>query len=752
MKDPVELLAKGEALFTGDLPLPSGTLHAAVAVSPHAHAAFTTINRDDALSEPGVTAVLTAADIPGRNDIGNLFHDEPLLAVNRVECVGQPYALVLATDAAAAWRAARRLDADWTPLPAVFDPREAFAAGMLIQPPRTFAAGNVDEAWGHCHTLVSGRVDIGSAEHAYLETQCALALPRDDGGLKIHSATQSPSVVQKAVAAVAGLPMHAVEVVVERLGGGFGGKEDQATLWACLAALASLRTGRPVRIRPDRRDDMRITGKRHPYSADFRLGLDAEGRFLAYEAFLYQNAGCSADLSTAILERSLFHATNCYRIPHVRVTAASCRTHLPSNTAFRGFGAPQSIFVMEAAIREAARQRGCPPEFLQRLNLLHDGDILPYGMQLERVRAEACWRRLEERHDPAARRREQADWNAAGGRFRKGMALVPVCFGIAFTATLLNQAEALVHVYTDGSVSVTTGAVDMGQGVHRKIRRLAALTLGLSESRIRVEGTSTLRVANLSPTAASTGADLNGEAARQACLTILAGLRTVAADLLQQPADTLRFDGGRIQAANPATPALDWETLVAEAYARRVPLSALAHYATPGLHFDRERNTGHPFRYHVYGAALIEATVDTLRGTGRIDRVALVHDCGRSLDPATDHGQIAGAVVQGIGWMTCEDLRHDAAGRLLSDTLASYKIPDLHDAPAIDISLLEDADNPPGVLNSKAVGEPPLIYGLGAYFALQDALMACRPDLPLEFRTPMGPERIFTTLYPDPEP
>lgn len=739
-------LARGTAHFTGDMPLPAGTLHAMVATSPHAHARFTQIDTTAARAEDGVVTVLTAADISGINDIGNLFHDEPLLAGDTVHCVGQPYALVLADTADAAWRGAQKVSADWELLPAVFDAREAFARGDLIQPPRTFAMGDITAAWNNCHTIVSGTVDIGSAEHVYMETQCALCLPRDDGGLQVFSATQSPSVVQQAIARVTGLAMHHVEVQVQRLGGGFGGKEDQATLWACLAALAAQRMQTPVKIQLDRRDDMRITGKRHPYSADFRLGLDASGRFLAYEASLYQNAGATADLSTAILERSLFHATNAYFIPHVRVTAASCRTNLPSNTAFRGFGAPQAMLVIEAAIREAAKAMNLPAEALQEINLLDEGDTLPYGMTLQNVRARACWRELESQFAVQTRRQEIAAWNAGHSHQRKGLTLMPVCFGIGFTATLLNQAEALVHVYTDGSVSITTGAVEMGQGVHEKMRAVVAHTLGIPVARVHVESTSTLRVANLSPTAASTGADLNGAAARQACLTVQAGLRALAARELDCAEDAVRFADGKIMAEQSAR-TLDWEALVTEAYVQRIALSALAHYATPGLHFDRNTNQGTPFAYHVYGVAMVESTVDTLRGTARIDRVSVVHDVGHSIDEMTDRGQIEGAIVQGIGWMTSEEIRHDANGHLLTDTLASYKIPDIHAAPAMDIVLLDNAGNPPGLLNSKAVGEPPLVYGLGAYFSIRDAMNNWRPLAGSHYQTPLTPERIFMTLH-----
>ncbi len=747
----LDLLVRGTARFTSDLPLPTGCLHALPAVSPHAHASFTRVDATAALAEPDVLAVLTAADIPGENEIGNLLPGEPLLADGETHCVGEPYALVVAASMDAARRGAAAVTADFTPLPAILDPRDAYAAGSLIAPQRTFARGDVDAAWAQCTTVVSGSVSIGGAEHVALETQVALALPTDAGGLMVHSATQSPSTVQKAVARIAGLPMHAVEIEVERLGGGFGGKEDQATLWACLAGLATLRTGRPVRVWPDRRDDMRITGKRHPYQADFRLGLDGDGRFVAYEAFLYQDAGCAADLSTAILERSLFHACNAYLVANVRVTAASCRTNLPSNTAFRGFGGPQGIFVFEAALRAAARELGVLPEELQARNLLSEGDTFHYGQRAEGVHARESWDELVRLQPPAEARRAVAEWNAAHPRHRKGLAFLPICFGISFTATLLNQAEALVHVYVDGTVVVTSSAVEMGQGVYGKVRRVVARTLGLPDEAVTVASTNTLRVANVSPTAASTGSDLNGAAAREACLAILRGLRPVAAARLGCAPDDVEFADGvaRVRDADPASPAaagVAWADVVADAYVQRVALSALAHFATPHLHFDRQTNTGHPFAYHVYGAALVEATVDVLLGVGTIDKVTAVHDLARSIDELTDRGQIEGGIVQGVGWMTSEEILHDDAGRLLTDSLATFKIPDLHAAPEMEIHLLEH-ENPHAVLGSKAVGEPPLIYGLCAFFALQDAIASWRPASAGEFRTPLTPEHIFRLLH-----
>jgi xanthine dehydrogenase large subunit len=718
----LELLVRAAARFTADLPLPSGGLEAIVAVSPHAHATFTHLDTAAAAGQPGVRAVLTAADIPGINQISTMAHDEALLAGGEVHCVGEPVALVIAESADAAWRAAQLVTADWVELPAILDAREAFDAGQVLAPPRTFASGDVDAAWAGCTTVVAGRVDLGAQEHAYLETQSALAIPRDDGGLLVHSATQSPSTTQRAVASVTGLPMNHVEVQVARLGGGFGGKEEQATAWAALAALGAVVTGQPVRVAPDRRDDMRITGKRHPYSADFRLGLDAQGRFVAYEATLLQGAGCTTDLSPAILERSLFHATNAYAIPNVRITAASCRTNLPSNTAFRGFGAPQAIAVLESAIRAAARQLGVPAMALQERNLVSEGDVTYYGMPLTQVRARECWAELVARHDPAGLAARAQAFNAAHPLLRRGVDVIPVCFGIAFTSRPLNQAEALVHVYADGTVSVTTGAVEMGQGVYAKVHAATAHELGVPSELVHVEPTTTSRVANVSPTAASTGADLNGAAAIQACRVIRAGL------------DKVDPDGE-----------LEWSQRVARAYVERIGLSALAHYATPGLDFAQDTLSGRPFAYHVYGVAVVESTVDVLRGTARIDRVAVVHDIGLSVDPSIDRGQVEGAVVQGVGWMTSEEIRHDATGRLLTDSLATYKIPDLDSAPEVEVTLLQRES--PGLLGSKAVGEPPLVYGLGALFAIRAAIESVRPDLTADVVAPMTPERIFTLLH-----
>jgi xanthine dehydrogenase large subunit len=738
---------RGESLFVGDLPDPPGCLHAAVLASSVAHAEIIRLDTTPAAAVDGVVCVLTAADIPGENQIGGIVPDEPLLAEGEVHFVGQPIAIAVARTARQARRAAAAIVVEFEEREAVFDPRQAAAAGSLIVPSRTLSLGDVEAAWDNCEVVVEGRADSGGQEHLYLEPQGALVVPGEGRRLKIISSTQAPTAVQRITARVLDLPMHAIEVDVARLGGAFGGKEDQATPWAAIAALAASALGRPVRVALTRHEDMRMTGKRHPYSSDFRIGLDRDGAILAYEATFFQNAGAAADLSPAILERSLFHATGSYFVPNVRVTALSCRTNLVPFTAFRGFGAPQAMFVIESAITRGADALGMDRRQVQRRNLLAEGDTFPYGMRAQQSHARRAFDELVERYDVPEREAAAADHNRSHHLTRRGTAVMPVCFGISFTSSFLNQAAALVHVYTDGSVSVSTGAVEMGQGVNAKILEVAARSLGVDHGRISIETTNTLRVANTSPTAASSGADMNGAATEIACRTIADRLRIVAAEMLESRPDRITIADGRIHDGD-ATTDLGWTQLVWEAYTRRVSLSAQAHFATPRIHYDRRREKGEPFAYHVFGSAMVEVTVDCLRGTYTVDRVAVVHDAGRSLEPVVDRGQLEGGLVQGIGWMTMEELLF-ADGRNLTDTFSTYKIPDILAVPEIESVFLEDADNPNAVMKSKAIGEPPLMYGIGVYFALLDALRAFRPDREPFFEAPMTPERVLMFLHGD---
>ncbi len=746
-QDDIYFHSRGESRYVDDLQTFSGMLHAAVLVSPVAHGRIVRLDTLAAGREPGVAAVLTAADIPGDNQIGGIIADEPLLAEGEVHYIGQPLAVVLADSAQLARKALPAIRYEIQELPPIFDPRQAAAANRLIAPPRTFVLGDVERVFPACKLVLSGRVDSGGQEHLYLETQAAVAVPGEKNSLRVISATQSPTAVQRTIARVLGLPMNRVTVEVFRLGGAFGGKEDQATAWAALAALAAHRLLRPVKLVLERREDMRFTGKRHPYSSDFRIGLDGDGRILAYEVTYYQNAGASADLSTAILERTLFHATNSYKIPNVRAQGISCRTNLAPFTAYRGFGGPQAMFVLESAIFQAAEKMGIETAVLQRKNLLVEGDQLPFGQRVENCRAERCFDQAVTDFDLAAARQRVRTYNQTQTMSKKGLALMPVCFGISFTTKHLNQAGALVHVYTDGSVAVSTAAVEMGQGVNDKIIRVAARTLGVTERRVRIESTSTDRVANTSPTAASTGADLNGKAVELACQEIRARLLPLAAQKLAcGDVGVLEFCEDAVFKSGAKTD-LDWEKLVAAAYLERINLSCQAHYATPHLHFDRASEQGRPFAYHVYGTALVEATVDGLRGTCTVDSVRAVHDAGNSINPLIDRGQVEGGIVQGVGWMTMEELVYSDRGSLLTDTLSTYKIPDIRSAPAeIEVRFLQNAPNPAALLNSKAVGEPPFMYGIGAYFALLAALRAFRPDRPLPFSSPLTNEKILGWL------
>ena len=739
---------RGESQYVDDLPRPADLLHAAVFGSPVAHGKMVKLDVSAALASEGVVAVLTAADIPGENQIGPIIPDEELLASDEVHFVGQPVAVVVAETAELARKAREKIRIEIEELEIITDPIEAYEKGEIIGSPRVFELGDVESAWEQCDLILEDTCEIGGQEHVYLETQRARAIPQEGGRLQIFSSTQSPYATQRTAARILGVPNHAIEVDVLRLGGGFGGKEDQATPWACMAALAAWHTGRPVELVLSRAEDMRMTGKRHPYVSKFKIGVKRDGTILAYEVRHFQNAGAAADLSPAILERTLFHSTNAYFIPNVRAFGVSCRTNLPPFTAFRGFGGPQAMFVIESAIARVAEALNLPREEIQRKNLLQEGDAFPYGQRAERCRARRTWDEAVTTYDlPAIRERVQA-FNDSHFEIKKGYALMPVCFGISFTSTFLNQAGALVHVYTDGSVSVSTGGVEMGQGLRANLTRIAAQALGIRPERIRIETTNTTRVANMSPSAASATTVLNGNATLIAIGQILDRLKRVAAQELNvadwqsiQIADEAVLHGGH-------DTGMTWSELVQKAYLRRVDLSAHGYYATPNLYFDREKEKGRPFAYHVYGTAIVEVTVDCLRGTYAVDAVKIVHDLGRPLNRTVDLGQVEGGLAQGLGWMTMEDLQFNERGECLSATLATYKVPDAFFMPDdIQVAFLENADEPTGPYGNKAVGEPPFMYGIGVYFAIRHAMRAFRPDAPFAFRAPMTPERVLLQLH-----
>ncbi|WP_440135536.1 xanthine dehydrogenase molybdopterin binding subunit [Chitinophaga sancti] len=736
----------GTSVYLDDLPLLQGTLFAAAYGAPVAHGILRRLDISEALQIPGLVRIFTAKDIPGENQIGGIIPDEPLLADHHIHFAGMPLALVVAHNRDAARAAVKKIQAIIDPLEVITNPRIAQARGELIMPPKSVIQGDTAEAWPRCTHIFEGAIDINGQEHLYIETQGAYAIPQEHGALKVYSSTQGPTAVQRTIARVSGIPMHRIEVVVTRLGGGFGGKEDQANTWAALCALAAQLLHRPVKYALHRMEDMTMTGKRHPYMADFKIGLDAALKILAYEVTFFQNAGASADLSPAVLQRTLFHCTNAYYIPNVSATAYSCRTHLPPNTAFRGFGGPQGMYVIEAAIAAAATGLHIDKAQIQRANLIQTGDAFPYG-QIAESEAVSSWQKAESLYEPDKIRASIHAFNAAHSLVKKGMALMPICFGISFTNTLMNNARSLVHIYSDGSVGISTGAVEMGQGVNTKILQVAAQTFGISYERVKINATSTYTVANTSPSAASATTDLNGKATLIACNALLERLLDLVVKDLGVERKCLSIQQ-EVVLNNGVPTDWNWVRLVNTAFVQRVALSENGHYATPVIHYDPISGKGHPFAYHVYGTAIIEVTVDCLRGTYETDSVKVVHDFGRSMNPDIDRGQIEGGIVQGIGWMTLEEVIYNQEGKLLSNALSTYKVPDIYAVPKEILieHLHTDMDNL-AIFRSKAVGEPPLMYGIGAWFALRDAILAFRPDAVLPFVAPMTPEKVLMALY-----
>lgn len=737
----------GRSVYLDDIPIRNGTLYAVVYGSDIANGKIKSIDLSEAEKLEGVSGIFTFKDIPGNNQIGGIIPDEHLLAENEVHFIGQPIALVVAKDEFTARKARKLIKLTYQEFKPIVDPREAKEKGHLFIPPRTFQSGNIDEAWEKCDFIFEGRAETAGQEHLYIETQGAYTYPLESGNLKIHSSTQGPTIVQKTVAQVLGLQMHNIEVDVQRLGGAFGGKEDQATLWACLSAMASYKLQKPVKISVHRLDDMEMTGKRHPYSSDFKIGLTKDLKILAFETTYFQNGGAAADLSPAIMERTLFHAANSYFIPNLKATAFSCKTNLPPFTAFRGFGAPQAMFVIESAIAFAAEKLNTHARKIQEKNLLKENDVFHYGQIAEQANAGKTMELVLKNFQIEALEKEINKYNTTNTLLKKGLALMPVCFGISFTKTPMNQARALVHIYQDGSIGISTGAVEMGQGVSTKLVQVAAKEFSVKPDRIKLESTNTTRVANTSPTAASSGADLNGKALQIACKELLNTLKKIASQNLISEKEKIELINEKVFLSGIETK-LIWKELVEIAFLERACLTASGHYATPEIHFDKSVEKGHPFAYHVYGTAAVVATVDCLRGRYEIDKVLVAHDFGNSLNPKIDFGQVEGGIVQGIGWMTLEELSFNEDGQLLSNSLSTYKVPDIYSTPAqIECIPLKSAGPKLAILKSKAVGEPPLMYGIGAYFAIRNAIKAFNPKAKIGFQAPLTPEKVLMSLY-----
>ena len=736
----------GRSVYLDDIPVRENTLYAAVFDSSIAHGKILELDLTEAENYPGVQQIFTYLDIPGENQIGGIIPDEVLFAEEEVHFQGQPIALVVADNERVALEARQLIKVKFEEFEAVTDPRDAAEKGLFLLPPRTFAMGNPEKYWENCKYVFTGRVEQGGQEHLYLETQGAYCYPMENGHVMVHSSTQSPTAVQRIIAKVLDVPMHEIQVDVVRLGGAFGGKEDQATGWAVMTALASKTLGKAVKLSLSRHDDLRMTGKRHPYSSDFKIGLSEDLKIQAYEVNYFQNGGAANDLSPAISERTLFHTTNSYYIPNVRATLYSCKTNLPPNTAFRGFGGPQGMFVIESAIAKAALELNIPANVIQEKNLLKENDLFYYGQKAEQSNIRKAWKSAFSEYKIITKQKEIETFNQNNQLFKKGIALMPLTFGISFTKTPMNQARALVHIYQDGSIGVSTGAIEMGQGVNTKMVQVAAQTFSIDPYRIKLESTNTTRVANTSPTAASTGADLNGQALQIACKRLLLRLRKTAAKMLDVSVRDVEIRNEKVYVKDQET-AIGWKKLVDTAFLDRVNLTENGHYATPIIHFDPEKGKGHPFAYHVYGVAALVVNVDVLRGIYEIEEVDIIHDFGKSMNPIIDTGQVEGAVVQGIGYTTMEELAYDKTGRLLSNSLSTYKVPDIYSVPKVlKVKPLKAAGHKLAILKSKAVGEPPLMYGLGVYFALQNAIRAFNPHFEA-FDAPITPEKVLMGLY-----
>ncbi|MEL7450220.1 MAG: xanthine dehydrogenase molybdopterin binding subunit, partial [Pseudomonadota bacterium] len=691
--DSARLHVSGSALYTDDLPEPRNLLHAAFGISSRAHARIEHLDLSRVRAAPGVVAVMSADDIPGANNYGAVVADDPILAEGIVQYVGQPVFLVAAKTVNAARRAARLADIQYSDLEAILDPESAVDAGSFVLPSETLTTGDSQQALKAANHRLSGRARVGGQDQFYLEGQIAMAVPAEDGDLRVYSSTQHPGEIQHAVAKAIGKTSKDIVVECRRMGGGFGGKESQPALIACAAALLARHTGRAVKLRLDRDADMIITGKRHDFVIDYDVAFDDDGRIQGIEFTHASRCGMSADLSGAIADRAMFHSDNAYYLEHATIHSHRCKTHTVSNTAFRGFGGPQGMFGIEYVIDEIARHLSKDPLDVRKHNFygLGERNVTPYKQTVEDNLLFEIVDQLEASSDYRARRREIDDWNRESDILKRGLALTPVKFGIAFTATHLNQAGALVHIYTDGTVHLNHGGTEMGQGLFIKVAQVVADELQIDIDRIKITAADTSKVPNASATAASSGTDLNGKAAQQAAIVLKERLREFAAAHFNVDESEVRFKSNHVHAGDTL---LGFTELVKLAWFARVSLSATGFYRTPKIHYDRATFSGRPFLYFAYGAAVSEVLIDTLTGEYRLLRADILHDCGQSLNPAIDMGQIEGGFVQGVGWLTSEELKWDAAGALKTHAPSTYKIPTCSDVPAdLRVSLLEASPN-----------------------------------------------------------
>jgi xanthine dehydrogenase large subunit len=734
---------QGAAEYIDDIREPEGTLHVAVGTAPKARGRLGALDLDDVRAAPGVVAVLTPRDIPGTNDVSPAFGDDPLFAESEIAFHGQALFAVVAESHDSARLAARLANVEIAPERPSVTVEDALARGETVLPDHAFGQGDADAAIAGAPRRLEGSFRVGGQEHFYLEGQAALAVPGEDGSIHVYSSTQHPTEVQHVVAGVSGVPDAYVTCEVRRMGGGFGGKESQATQWAALAALAARATGRPCKIRLDRDDDFILTGKRHDFRSDWHVGFDGEGRILSYAVEHLARCGYSADLSQGVVDRAMLHSENAYFLPAARIASKRLKTNTVSNTAFRGFGGPQGMIVIEQALDRIAWALNRDPLDVRYANLYAPGrNVTPYGMTVEETDTlHDVMRTLERSSDYRARRDGIAALNARSPFLKRGIALTPVKFGISFTLTHLNQAGALVHVYQDGSVHLNHGGTEMGQGLNVKVAQVVAEEFGISLDRLRITATSTGKVPNTSATAASAGSDLNSMAARIAAQAIKRRMAAFAAESHGVAESDIVFRDDRVFIGNES---LGFGELARACIQARVQLSEAGFYTTPKVTWDRTKGRGRPFFYFAYGAACSEVVIDTLTGQNRVTRIDILHDCGKSLNPAIDIGQIEGGFVQGMGWLTTEELVFDDEGRLLTHAPSTYKIPVASDVPAdFRVALYPNSNREETIYRSKAVGEPPLMLAISVFCAIADAIHSLAPDKPAPLDAPATPEAIL---------
>ena len=741
------LHVSGEAIYIDDIPELCGTLHVALGMGERAHARVVALDLAAVRAFPGVVDVLTAKDIPGNNTCGPILADDPILAESVVSYLGQPIFAVIANSRDSARRAARCAIVEYADLCAELSTQSARKNNSLVIPAMHRARGDVLKALAECDHKMSGQFSVGGQEHFYLEGQISFAAPTENDGMRLWCSTQHPTEMQHLVAHALKLRAHQVTVETRRMGGGFGGKESQSAQFACIAAIAAQRLRRPVKLRLDRDDDMMITGKRHDFSFEYEAGFGQDGLLKALKVELVSRAGYSADLSGPVMSRAVCHVDNAYYLSDVDIRGFAARTNTQSNTAFRGFGGPQGAIVIEHILDNIARELGLDSLDVRRRNFyaIHERNTTPYGMQVEDNVIHQLVDQLERSSEYRLRRAAVRTFNATSPILKKGIALTPVKFGISFNMVHYNQAGALVHVYTDGSVLVNHGGTEMGQGLHTKVAQVVANELGISLVHVRSTATDTSKVANTSATAASTGSDLNGKAAQDAATTIKSRLANFAADNFGGTPAEVRFADDHVHAGGQSIP---FPALILMANHARVQLWSDGFYATPKLHWDRATMEGRPFLYFAYGAAVSEVVIDTLTGESRLLRADLLHDAGNSINPAIDLGQIEGAFIQGVGWLTTEELWWNEKGRLMTHSPSTYKIPAVNDCPTdFRVALFKNRNIEDTIFRSKAVGEPPLLLAFSVFFAIRDAISSVADN---RFQPPLNapatPEAILRAV------